>query len=380
MRKLMIKQREVLTRWTPATCVPRFSIPRAAGNPGHWNNLGMDQQKGAKGESLPPLTRGTPNHDWFEEFLVVRQLEDGSTTRDLFSKRESGRDGWESYTFKAYDEPALPTKSICAPHLSAGKNCDSPQWEDFFHGIKVEAAFSILAGSKTQAGGLKASSDKTKGQRFNEDKIGVYFHDKKDMKSALTYAHWTPLFADGCYVRVVFECKVDRSHRVVYKHPNQKVQKPNCDCIRAEPEEDPYKGGPSIFFKRMHVQIVGFQDIPKDDMYGMIWNEHAEARPEYIDRLYGTNQDESICLVVFPPEIETEFSQTSQGVTRVTLGIYRSRGRPMFGLRHGRPDQRNPVLLLTQLHSRMFNLRNYGFGKGLARSSQRAATRGGQML
>ncbi len=185
----------------------------------------------------------------------------------------------------------------------------------------MEAAFSILAGCKTQAGGLEASSDKTKGQRYNEDKKGVYFHNKRDMSSALSYAHWVPLFADGCYVRILLECKVDRSHRVPYKHKDQKVQQPNSECKRAGSEKDPYTGGPSIFFARMHVQIVGFQDIPKDDMYGMIWNEHAEARPEYIDRLYGTNQDESICLVVFPPEIETEFSQTSQGVTRVTRKV-----------------------------------------------------------
>ena len=73
----------------------------------------------------------------------------------------------------------------------------------------------------------------------------------------------------------------------------------------------------------MHVQIVGFQDIPKDDMYGMIWNGDAEARPEYIDRLYGANQDESICLVVFPPEIETDYlAQSSQGdVTKVTRKV-----------------------------------------------------------
>ena len=229
MLKLMIKQRDVLSRWTPETCVPPFDLLRAAGNPGHWNNLPTNQQKGAaerrkRGEREPPLTRGTPNHDRFEEFLVIRKLEDGTSLRDLFSKRESGRAGWESYTFKAYEEHALPTRSVCAPNLSAGSNWDSPQWEDYYHGIKVEAMFSILAGCKTQAGGLEASSDKTKGQRFNEDKIGVYFHDMKDMKSALSYAHWVPLFADGCYVRIVFECKVDRSHRIPYKHPNQKVQ------------------------------------------------------------------------------------------------------------------------------------------------------------
>jgi hypothetical protein len=377
-RKLKIKQRDILTRWTPETSVPPFNLLKAAGNPGHWNNLSFEQCRGGKDETLPPLKSGVPDFNKFEEFLTIRKLEDGSSTRDLFSKREARQDGWEMYTFKMFEENELPTRSICEYKLAAGRNGDTPQYANLYHGIKVEGAYAILAGSNTQAGGLQASSDKTKGQRFNEDKVGVYFHAESDFTSALTYAHWVPLFSDGCYVRIVFECTVDRSHRVPYKHFNQKVQQPNSLCSRPGTDTDPYTGGPSIFLARMHVQILGFQDLPKGDMYSMIWNERAEARPEFINRLYGTNQDESICLVVFPPEIETELERTSSNGG--TLGHYYSRGRPMFSLRHGRPSQRNPVLLLTQLYSRMCNLRSYGFGKRMAGSSQCNAARGGPML
>ena len=257
MLQLLRAQRDVLSRWTPETSAPLFDLLRAAGNAGHWNNLPTSQQKGGKKEREPPLTTGVPNQDRFEAFLQSRKMEDDTSVRDLFSKRESGQGGWESYTFKNYDKDALPTKS--AGQHADGRNWDSPQYETYYHGIKVEAMFAILAGSKTQAGGLEASSDRQKGQRYNADKKGVYFHTKKDMSSALGYAHWVPLFADGCYVQVLLQCEVDRAHRIVYDHKNQKLQKPNIDCKLAGSDgTEPYTGGPSIFLARLHVRIVGF--------------------------------------------------------------------------------------------------------------------------
>jgi hypothetical protein len=66
----------------------------------------------------------------------------------------------------------------------------------------------------------------------------------------------------------------------VYDHKNQKLQKPNIDCELAGSDgTKPYTGGPSIFLARLHVRIVGFQDIPEGDMYGMIWNPESEAWP-----------------------------------------------------------------------------------------------------
>ena len=75
MLKLLIAQRDVLSRWTPETSVPLFDLLRAAGNAGHWNNLPNSQQKGGRQEREPPLTTGTPNHDRFEAFLECRKLE-----------------------------------------------------------------------------------------------------------------------------------------------------------------------------------------------------------------------------------------------------------------------------------------------------------------
>jgi hypothetical protein len=205
--------------------------------------LPSNQQKGGKKERWPPLTVGQPNHDRFEAFLWSRKTEANETLRDLFSKRESGKGRWEKYTFRNWNEAALPTES-------QGHNAwrGQPAYETFYHGIKMEALFSILAGIETQAGGLQASGDRQKGQRFNEergvDKKGVYFHAEKDMKKALSYAHWVPLFADGCYVQAMFECRVDRAHRIVYDHHDQKLQKPNIDCERAQRWEEPYLGGP----------------------------------------------------------------------------------------------------------------------------------------
>jgi hypothetical protein len=33
----------------------------------------------------------------------------------------------------------------------------------------------------------------------------------------------------------------------------------------------------------------------------MVWNPSMEARPEYINKLHGTNQEARVCMVLFPP-------------------------------------------------------------------------------
>jgi hypothetical protein len=93
MLQIAIAQREVLEKWTPATCVPEFDSRRAAGNAGHWNNLPTNQTKGGKKERKPPLTAGQPDHNRFEAFLRSRKTEDNETLRGLVSARESQAQG-----------------------------------------------------------------------------------------------------------------------------------------------------------------------------------------------------------------------------------------------------------------------------------------------
>ena len=44
------------------------------------------------------------------------------------------------------------------------------------------------------------------------------------------YARYSPIFADGSYVRAYVECLCDDDYRVSYKHKNQKVSMPNSEC------------------------------------------------------------------------------------------------------------------------------------------------------
>jgi hypothetical protein len=283
----------ILRIWSPATAVPLFDLARAAGNAGHWNYLPTNQTKGGKKEKKPPITTGQPDPDMFEEFLRSRTTEENETLRDLFSTRESGSDGWERYKFRKFDGEKLPDRSD-GPH--AYGNWGKSEWITYHHGIKMEALYAILAGIEKPSGGLKASGDRESGQRFNQengrDKKGVYFHTEKDKGKALSYAHWVPLFGgNGCYVQVSLECVVDRNYRIPYTHPNQKLQMPNCD---SEIHGSDYIGGPSIYYKYMHVRILGYQDLPHESTYSMIWNPGMEARSDHINRLHGTNQDEGL--------------------------------------------------------------------------------------
>ena len=115
-------------------------------------------------------------------------------------------------------------------------------------------------------------------------------------------------------MQVTLECVVDRAHRVVYEHRDQKLQKPNSECEELDKED--YKGGPSIHYKYLHVRIVGYQDLPKDSTYTMIWNPGAEARPDHINRLHGTNQDRKVCMVIYRPGTEGDVTMESERVAR----------------------------------------------------------------
>ena len=111
------------------------------------------------------------------------------------------------------------------------------------------------------------------------------------------------MFGDGTYVRMYFEVEVDRNYRVKVKHFDQKVQMSNADALlhHVTPGSIP-EGmlGPSIFYKSVHFQHIGYQDMNKGDEYNMAWNDSLEARPDHVVRLMGANRDEKICVVQFP--------------------------------------------------------------------------------
>jgi hypothetical protein len=213
MLKILEEQYQILTTWTPLTAVPPFNVTTAAGNPGHWNFLSTNQSKGGRKERQPLILKGKPDIAMLDEFLRSRKTEKGETLLDLFSGRGPGSDGWGKYKFRQYDEESLPDKSD-GP-FAYECHGEHPRWVTHYHGMKMEALYSILAGIEEQQGGLKASGDRESGHRYNEsrgsEKKGVYFHTEGLKKKAMSYAHFVPLFGDGCYVQACLECTVDMS-------------------------------------------------------------------------------------------------------------------------------------------------------------------------
>ena len=74
----------------------------AAGLAGMWNYTQPKETKGNKKETPPPIDEAQPDPKMFEEFLRLRDTEDGRTLRDLFHEPETLPDGWSRFQFKQY--------------------------------------------------------------------------------------------------------------------------------------------------------------------------------------------------------------------------------------------------------------------------------------
>ena len=102
------------------------------------------------------IVKAQPEPRMFDEFLRIRTTEDGSTLRDLFLEPETLEDGKIKYAFKQFRAHDLPTTS---EGEFAYENGYEPTWVTRFHGLKMEALYSVLADIRSQQGGLKASGD-----------------------------------------------------------------------------------------------------------------------------------------------------------------------------------------------------------------------------
>ena len=195
------EQHRILRNWTPAKAVPHFDLFRAAGKAGQWNYLQPHIQKGGKQKVFPPIMSATPDYDMFDEFLRVRTDDRDEPLLDLFHPKVIHKGGWMEYQFKQYKEEALPTHSN-GEQAWHGK----PEFVRRFHGLKTEAIYGVLSSIKRQHGGLRASGNKDGGERYNEDKKGVYFHAEGERHNCHDYSHRTPLFGDGSYIYAHLEC------------------------------------------------------------------------------------------------------------------------------------------------------------------------------
>ena len=311
-------QIEQFKTWTPEEGVQPFDRVKAAGVPGHWNFIQPQEYKGKNQEFTPMVTYAEPNHADIDRWLDSRVNSEGNTLRSQFDAPIVHKDGWLEYRNSSYDESKLPKKSL-GPF--AYENNGKPVWNDYYHGIKVEAAYAVLSDWNKRKAGLIASSDKDQGQRYNLLKKGVYFHERKHLDSCFSYARWSPLLGDGTYVRMYVQVKVDRNYRVSYKHPNQKVQIANCDCTpeQISSDLDESMGGPSIFPQALWIQHVGYQNIKAQEPFSYVWNPAFEARPWHIKEKYGDNQDELVSVIVMPPSVigHSEEQENQQDVLSV---------------------------------------------------------------
>ena len=167
-------------------------------------------------------------------------------------------------------------------------------WETMYHGLKSEAAYSILSAWNEPGGGMVASDDKSKkGNRFNDDSDGVYYHKMEDLHSALSHARRASLFGEGTHTRMYVEAECDRTYRMVYKHRNHKAQLPNDRCA-AQRHQRIMNGGPSIFYKGLHVQCKSHDELRRGSELSSVWTKQSEARPRHMIEEIGDNQDDAV--------------------------------------------------------------------------------------
>ena len=145
----------------------------------------------------------------------------------------------------------------------SSKTWKSTRLDTMYHATCVENIWSICAEMEKPEGGLNASEDEEAGQRYNRGVKGVYCHASEDKGRCDGYGHHSPVFGNGVYVYITLELVVNKAHSIPLPGSNgsqgnrQKVQKPNSwvvnDINRAQAL---LMGGPSIWIRRMHVQVL----------------------------------------------------------------------------------------------------------------------------
>lgn len=329
--------------------VPAFDEGRASGNPGAWNFVQPIQRVGIKRQEFTPqLTHGVPDIRDLVHFLNLRMTYDGETCMSHFREPQYKGGGHWVFEFKNFSEANLPKGSV-GP--LAGYTYGRPDFCPLYHGIKIEGLYSFLADLGKPDGGLKESGDKSSaGHRFNEQNwisiIGVYGLGEPHKEGIRDYACWCPLFCDGTYVRCWIEMYVDRTWSVPYKHHDQKVQMSNHKCKKpsGEPvfDTEDYVGGPSIWYKAVHFEHLGYQHLPHEAEVSLVWNPSLEMRPDWVNKAYGENR-ERMCIVQYPkfsdhirPIVPPSMADPSQEAVqspeewlRKSLGLTRESGDPV---------------------------------------------------
>ena len=166
--------------------IPIFSIPDSAGVAGHWNYLQAAVTRARRRQMYTPTRLpGVPNIAHFMRFLELRTDAHGRDLLSLFHPPVEMKPGLWAFHNRAFDPEQLPTRT--AQPWYGNDYSTEPEWVTRFHGIKLEALYSILSDWDSPHGGLRASSNKDLGQRYNSNARGVYFFEPKNGQRAFIF-------------------------------------------------------------------------------------------------------------------------------------------------------------------------------------------------
>ena len=144
------------------------------------------------------------------EFLRIRKGPDGQPVLGLLGPPRRQEDGWYSLQWKQFTK-------------SKQKELGHVGWERPWHGCKLEALYSIL-----YHGRLRASCDKSRGDRYFDGAPGIYVHKDATSHKAENYVRFVHLCGDGIFWAAKWEVVVDREKRVCVPHQtDQWVQSPD---------------------------------------------------------------------------------------------------------------------------------------------------------
>ena len=161
----------------------------------------------------------------FLQFLRIREDREGKPILELFEEPTKTGDHTWYLKFRGFDSTKLPTMSAGA---GGGQRAI---WTSMWHGTKIEGLFAILASIAEGKGGLRGSTNRKDGHRWNQDASGVYFHADEQKEKIDSYRRYTPCMGDHKFGSAALHCYCDSNYRKsLFNRSKQKVFISNDDC------------------------------------------------------------------------------------------------------------------------------------------------------
>ncbi len=195
---------------TPLPRIPQFS-PKAKGTPMNWNQNSCNWNKNSQ-KGFGKVINAIADINVVIEFIKARVNAEAQSLLDGLSPPLRQDEDWFSFSVLGLTAEALQC-------------LEAEGWKRAWHGSKFEALYSTLVDKR-----LRASQNKSRGERMLTNAPGVYCFQDKCKAKACGYADFMPLCRvdddpqnwDGTFWRIMWELRVDRKRRV--KPPRQTDQ------------------------------------------------------------------------------------------------------------------------------------------------------------